>query len=207
MRGLKGAAINHMHLMNTRNFGLYLLITAFIFAIYLIVGEPVFLATTQILFLGTLPLGVLEASEVSFASKWTSFERAFAISQVSQVLARYVIFIIVSLILAALWFVSPFHAVYEEQVAMMGIGFMLLWAQLTCIVYFPIMYLLNPNKKSTSTVILLSAAGGAIALNLFVIAPLAEDSPWITIAIVVGLYVISVALSIIFNNFHRGRAA
>lgn len=204
MRGLRGATINYTYLMWNRIFVIYLLLTVACLAGYLITSEPNLLTLTQILFVAVIPLGVLESVEASFTSKWNVFERAFGISSRFLVLSRYIIFICISLMCAILWRISPFYGIYEVE-AIQSVGFLVLWSQLTCIAYFPIMYLLNPNKKSVGSIIFLVAMVGAGALNRFIAMQFAGGL-WATAGIIAVLHVVSATLSMFFDSIHRGRA-
>lgn len=202
MKGLKGALINNFYLLRTRSMASYLLITVAAFVAYLVSREEIFLFFAQIFFVATIPWGVMETSEVSFISRWNSFEKAFGISPVLLIITRYIMFIVISLVCAGIW---QLFAPAQEMEAFVDMEFLLLWVHLGAAAYFPIMYALNPNKKNSSAVIFLVAVGVSLALVSLIMARI--EAVALQVAVIAGMYVISAALSVMFDKFHRGRAA
>ena len=202
MRGLKGALINHAYLMRNKGFGFYILSTLATLVACFITDSPEVLMFAQAFLIFTVPLGGLEATQISFINKWNSFERCFGISPKFLILSRYAIFICISLLCVLIWRISPFYALDEIGVLFV---FFVLSAQLTGIIYLPVMYSLNPNKKSAGGMIIMASMFGAILLAFFAIMQF-EIGLWATVAIIAVLYVISATLSIFFDNIHRGRA-
>ena len=209
MIGLKGSVINHTYLMWNRSLAFNILAMLALFVAYFITNSPEVLIFVQAFFIITVPLGVLESTQISFVNNWNTFERSFAISPKFLILSRYIMFICASLLCAIIWRISPFHGLHETEILF---DFFILTTQLMGIIYLPVMYLLNPNKKNSATIILLGVMFGAGALSFFLtvqaqcVLCVLCCNPWATAAIIAGLYVISATLSIFFDNIHRGRA-
>ena len=205
MRGLKGALVNDFFLMRTQSFGIYLMGTAAMLVIAVTLDNPNIMIWAQVLVLTMAPLGALEASVASFANRWNVFEKAFGISPKLMVLSRYIIFIFLSLLCALLWTVSPFTVDYAHNF-FSRVDFIVYWMQLLCIIYYPVMYFLNPNKSTSGVVISLASALGAVLLSNFVVTPLADESRLIVIAAIAAMYLVSIMVSIFFDKRNRGRA-
>jgi len=204
MKGLKGAVINNIYLLWGKNFAIYLLVTAACFIGYLIAEAQIFLALGQLFLVVAIPVAVLEASLAAFSSRWNVFEKSFGISPLYLVLSRYIIFVCVSLLCAVIWMISPFYESHAPG-AYQDFVFLLFWVQLTCILYFPIMYLMNPNKTSTGVAIMVVAVVIAAFLTGFVVF-LSLNSMWAAISFIAALYVISACLSAFFDKINIGRA-
>ena len=206
MKGFYGLLLNHLHMMRTKYVGIFLLALPVCFIGYLITDEPVFVSFMMISLVAFIPLYAMDSAHASFVNKWNAFEKSWNIAPHLMVISRYVIFIILNLLCTALWLASPFHGLYDEEL-MSNTGVLILVAHLTCITYLPILYLLNPGKVNIATVMFGAAAIGAVTLCFLVVIPLADGRLLFKIAIVAALYVVSAALTMIFNNIHRGRTA
>ena len=206
MRGLKGALINDFYLMRTQSFGIYLMGTAGMLIIAVMLDNPDIMVWAQMFVLTMAPLAALESSIASFANRWNVFEKAYSISPVQMVLSRYIIFIFLSLLCAALWTVSPFTVSYYVQSNFFRVDFLVYMIQLLCIIYYPVMYFLNPNKSSSGVVISFASALGAVLLSNFVITPLADENRLLIIAAIAAMYVVSIFVSVLFDKRNRGRA-
>jgi len=122
-----------------------------------------------------------------------------------MVISRYLLYIISTAIGLALWLVLPFEF-YSTAGPGITLTHYIIMGQLTCIVYYPIVYLLNPKQDSTGLIVLFASIGLSIAAT-FGIEMLAGDSYLLIAAIVAVLYVVSAAISIGFSAMHRGRVA
>ena len=202
MRGLCGLLLNHLHLMRTKYVGIFLLAVPVCLIGYLITNEPVFISFLKMSLVAFIPIYAMDSAHASFVNKWNAFEKSWSISPRLMVLSRYIVFIILNLLCTALWLASPFYGRYEEEL-FGNTGVFILIAHLTCITYLPIVYLLNPGKVSAATVMFAAAAAGAVLLCFHVVIPLANGSLLFKIVIVAALYVISAALTMIFNSIHR----
>jgi len=202
--GLKGSIINNLFMLRTRGFGIYLLMTLAFFIGYLITDEPTLLLFTKTFLVVGLPIGLLEAFQSSFICRWSAFEKAFGISPDFMVLSRYIMFICTAALCSAVWVVSGMYL--PEYYTMVSLSFLFFWANVTCIAYFPIMHLLNPNKSSVGVTIMFATFGAAFLLMNFVVMPLTDGSFLPTLMIIAALYVVSATISLILDKINRGRA-
>jgi hypothetical protein len=209
MRGLTGAVINNLYLVkNNRLFMLFILALPILITAYFVTGTSRFLQLAEVLVVVGIPVGLLESSIASFDSRWNVFENSWSVSPNTVVLSRYVLFLMVSLLCTALWVVSPLGGRYQLETAMgnMGIEIQVVMCQLMCILFFPVISALNPRQTAVGIIAFIVAAVGAATLSRFIL--LATDgNVWFLAAILVLAHVISASISIIFNNFHRGRTA
>ena len=205
MRELKGALVNDFFLMRTQGFGIYLMGTVGMLVIAVMLDNQDIMVWAQMFVLTMAPLAALESSIASFANRWNVFEKSFSISPMLMVLSRYIIFVSLSLLCAVLWTVSPFEVDYAHNF-FSRVNLLVYWMQLLCIIYYPVMYLLNPNKSSSGVVIAFVAAVGAAILTNFVVVPIVGENRLLVIALIAVMYVVSVMVSMFFDKVNRGRA-
>ena len=115
-----------------------------------------------------------------------------------MVLAWYLLVMLASLTATGLWLALSMGGKQTP--------FLVIWAHLTCIVYLPVMYALNPKTKNMGTIIIFAAALGAAILSPLVMMPVWERGVGLAVLVMAVLYVVSAVVSVGFNHFYRGRA-
>jgi len=201
MKSMLGAVMNDTYLMKNRMVMFYLLGILGILGAYLTTGNPEFRTLLMSGILLVIPIASLESTSVSFSSRWQSFERAWSISPHLMVLSRYILYLILSVIGVGVWMISPFYDGNTQSLV-----YSLLLAQLICIVYYPIMYFLNPKKGSIGQIALMAAFGISFSLSDNVILRFANGNYGLIVILVIALYLVSIVFSMIFNMIHRGKA-
>jgi len=203
MRGLTGALTNNIMLMKTKGmlFGIILAIGALV--TYIVTSNETAHVASLLIFLLLLPLMSLNSSNIAFDSKWNRIERLWAVPIFTMIASRYIIYISISTVLAALWIISPFHDGDLNNIA----HFVSL-VLLTGALYFPFMYILNSDHNIGILVIFFSAFIGFISLNQ--IASRLENNngfSFIMLGAVCAIYLVSLIISYSANQFHAGRGA
>jgi len=189
--------------MKTKGMFLCIVLALSAMVVYLATDNAVSRQVSILVFLLLIPLATLNASNVSFDHKWNRIEKLWAVSSFTMIVSRYIIYAAISLLLSALWVLSPLHDGNMQNIA----DFVTL-VLLTGAVYYPTMYLLNSDHNLGLLFIIFSAVIGFIALSR--IAMLLDHS-WadgfnlVMLGMVCGFYVVSLTLSVIFNRFHMGR--
>jgi len=205
MKGIIGAVINNILLMRTK--GIFLCIAMAIAALlaYTITSNETAHVASRMVFLLLLPLATLNASNISFDSKWNRIEKLWGMSRVTMIASRYIIYVAVSATLSALWILSPLHDGNMQNIADFVTLVLLVGA-----LYYPTMYLLNSDHNLGLLVIIIAATLGWLVLNQ--VAGLLNHS-WadgfslVLLGAVCGIYMVSLVLSTAFNWFHMGRGA
>ena len=206
MRQLAGALINNFYLMFTKLTMLYLIAIPALILLYVSTGSEMAAGFLPFVIIVGFPSATMENASVPFSTKWTAFENAWGLAPVFMVISRYLLFIILTAIGVAFWTVLPF----EFQSFMAGFEFTIahyvIAGQLMCVVFYPILYLLNPKQDSVGIIVLFASMGAGIALTIAVFAA-AGSNLLLLWGIVALLLVVSVVLSAMFNAMHRGRVA
>ena len=153
MRGFAGAVVNNLYLMNTKATKLYMLIIAGLLATYFITGNEGVLAWSAFAVLMAIPMAALENAMTPFTTNWTAFENVWGISPGTMVLSRYATVIGLSIVCIGLWIAIPIFDI-ADPFGNMSMAVVVLMVQFTCIVYYPLLYLLNPKKDGLSIILL-----------------------------------------------------
>jgi len=205
MRGIAGAVLNNILLMKTMGMFLCILVALAALVAYLITNNEIVHQVSMMVFLLLIPLTTLNSSNIAFDSKWNNVEKSWSVSRFTMIASRYIIYVTISLILSALWVLSPLHDGNLHNIA----DFMML-VLLIGALYYPTMYLLNSDHNMGIIVIIIAAFLGWIVLDL--VARLLNHSwengfSFVLLGAVCGVYLVSLALSSAFNWFHMGRGA
>ena len=209
MRGLVGATINNLYLLkNHRLFALYIFAFPIMLAVYFFTENSQILSFAEVYLVYGIPLLILEGSITSFSNRWNVFENSWGISPNTVVLSRYILYVVFSLVCVLIWIMLPLYGRYglENAAWGMGIDVIIVSGQLVCILFFPVVAILNPRQTSIAVVALFVAIFGSLFLGNMVL-QFSEGNLWLTAAIIGGLYAVSASISVVFNNIHRGRTA
>ena len=208
MRGLFGATLNNYYLLkNHRAFLIYLLVVPALIAAYVILQVPRLLDILQVLLVLGIPAGILEAATGSFQSRWNIFENSWGSSPFVMVVSRYIVFLAASIIFIGIWLLLPMESNRVTEGIFHGVSLydMIIWSQIYCILFFPLLYMLNPRKTDVAVFVIIVTLVAAIALGVgltrFV------NDMWHIAGIIAASYVVSVMLSSVFNSFHRGKTS
>ena len=206
MRALTGALLNNILLSNTKLARVYMLIAPVALVLYFFGISVAAGFVPMVLLLGPSS-ATMENSMTSFTTRWSAFENTWALHPFLMVLSRYIVYILMSALGLALWILIPFPFGDEVLVNMYGFGtFMfVVMAQLSCAVYYPIMYLLNPRQDNVGIIAIFVSFGVAIALTWLIASMF--DNNLLVVAFVAVLYAVSFVLACAFNAMHRGRVS
>ena len=203
MRGLTGALINNIQLMKNRIMGLFALAALASVVLYFVTDVEHF-RTAALLSLVVIPICAMGSATISFNSKWTAFERIWDVSPVVMILSRYITFVVISLVLCGLWIISPLHD-GDWQNILDAVTIVLATGAL----YYPLSYGLNADKEEINNFVLMGSVagafwgGGELARHFFS----GHEYPSVVFfTVVLGIYLVSLVLSVAFNRFHMGRA-
>jgi len=205
MRGLTGAVLNNFFLMKSKGMYLCILVAAVAMIGYLITDNAIFRQAAPMIFLLLLALSTLNSSNIAFDSKWNRIEKLWSVSPLVMITSRYIIYLAISLVLAALWVASPFHDGNLQNIADFVTLVLLVGA-----LYYPVMYLFNSDHNLGILVIFFSAFLAFMVMNW--VTSLFNHS-WedgfslVLFGVVCGIYVTSLVLSLVFNRIHMGRGA
>ena len=198
MRGFCGSVLNTMHLMRNRMYAMVLLLVGLAITVYLIGDIAPARNLAQLGALILIPMLTIWTVNSSSNSKWNVFEQSWSTSPVVMIVSRYILFAIINLITSFLWYLSPlFDGDYGNLVHTMGSAYLAL------AIYYPILHLLKAEKGEMGELIfIVSILGSIFGLGWFSL----RFGSMLTMLLVVGIYIISLVLSIGFSCFHKERA-
>ena len=204
MRGISGAVLNHLLLMKTRGMFFCIILAIAAMIVHAVTDDDIARNVSILVFLLLIPLTTLNSSNISFDSKWNRIEKLWDVSPFVMIAARYIVYAAISITLSAIWVLTPFHDGNMQNIA----DFVMI-VLFTGALFYPIMYILNSDHNIGILIIFFSAAGGFMLLSWLATR---IDHNWadginlLLLGAVCGIYVISLALSIIFNRFHASRS-
>jgi len=205
MKGITGAVLNNLFLMKTKGMFLCIIVAFGAMAFYLITDNDISRQVSILVFLLLVPLTTLNSSNVAFDSKWNRIEKLWGVRPFTMIASRYIIYATISLALSATWVLSPFHDGNMQNIA----DFVTL-VLFTGALYYPIMHLLNSDHNMGIIIIMISASVGWLLLER--IATLldhtwADGFSFVLLGAVCAVYLVSLVLSVVFSEVHRGRGA
>jgi len=205
MRGAIGAVLNLSLLMKTRGMLFCIVLAAAAMVVYAVTDNDIARTASMLTFLLLIPLTTLNSSNTSFDSKWNRIEKLWDVSPFVMIAARYIVYAVISVTLAAIWVATPFHDGDIQNVTDF-VTLLLLVAAL----YYPVMYALNSDHNIGILIIFFAAF---IAFLIIIRLAAWQADSWadgfylVTLGIVGGIYVASLVLSTIFSHIHMGRGA
>ena len=198
MRGFCGSVLNTIHLMRNRMYALALLFVGLAIIVYIIGDIALARNLAQFGALVLIPMLTIWTANSSHNSKWNVFEQSWSTSPVVMIVSRYILFAVINLIASFLWYLSPlFDGDYRNLVHTMGSAYLAL------AIYCPVLHLLKAEKGEMGELIfIVSILGSIFGLGWF---SLRFEAAY-TMLLVVGMYILSLGLSVGFSCFHKGRA-
>jgi hypothetical protein len=198
IKGIFGSMLNILLLMLNRMLLFVLIIAGVLIAVYITGDNDIFRVLAQICVVVFVPFITVWTARTSYNTKWNTFERSWPVSQTVIVISRYILFVVINLVIALLWLVSPFfdgnHLALVQTAAS---------AYLALAIYYPFLYMMRAGRGDLDTLILtVSAMGSIYGLGHFM-RVFGENVGLIMVGIA---YIVSLGLSIGFNFYHKGRA-
>ena len=197
MRGFCGSMLNTIHLMRSRMYALALLLVGLAITAYLIGDIAPARNLAQLGALILIPMLTIWTVNCSNSSKWNIFEQSWSTSSIVMIVSRYVLFALINLIVSFLWYLSPiFDGDYRNLVHTIGAAYLALS------IYYPMLHLLKAEKGELGELIfIISILGSIFGLGWFSL----RFGTTFTMLLVVGIYIISLGLSVGFSCFHKGK--
>ena len=174
MDKLIGAIVNNLYLARTKYMLVYIVGILVLLLGYIIWGYGTVRELFILGLLVTIPSAFLECNQWSFTSRWNIFEHSMSIPIKVNIIARYLLPFLTSVICLGL--VALFNVItlghpniVDSSIEIVGFFDLFTWfiyMNLGITTYYPIVYAMNPKKDGTSQIILVLSYGLAVVYLL-----------------------------------------